>query len=83
MQYQTDTTTRRIKTTNFKNKKILALIQQIFLFEDFFHRKCCFLFLNKQGLNLISRDSCFFVLKSYFVVNSIIAKSERVALSKV
>ena len=37
----------------------------------------------EQGLNLISRSACFFVLKFYFVVNSFIAKPERVALSKI
>ena len=57
----------------FKNKKHLTLIKQIFLSEG----------LNlKQDLNLISRSASFFVIKSYFVVNSFIAKPERLALSK-
>ena len=57
----------------FKNKKHLTLIKQIFLSEG----------LNlKQDLNLISRSACFFVIKSYFVVNSFIANPERLALSK-
>ena len=65
-------------------QKALIECNKYFLYEDFLHRKqvMFFLFLSKQGLNLISRSTCFFVLKSYFVLNSRIAKPGRVALSK-
>ena len=49
----------------------------------FFIENSYFLFLHKMGLNLISRSACFFILKSNFVVNFLIAKPESVVLSKI
>ena len=41
-----------------------------------------FSFLSKQGFNIIGRSTCFFVLKSYFVLKSLIEKPGKVTLSK-
>ena len=69
----------------FSKEKALSFnTTHIFCMKIFFiENSSYFLFLSKQGLNLISRSACFFVLKSYFVVNSLTAKPERVALSKI
>ena len=66
-----------------KQKALSLNATNFFCMKIFFiENRSCFFFFSKQGLNLISRNTCFFVLKSYFVLNSRIAKPERVALSK-
>ena len=83
MQYETDTTMRR-KLLISKEKALSFNTTHIFCGKIFFiENSSYFLFLSKQRLNLISRSACFFVLESYFVVNSLTAKPERVALSKI
>ena len=67
-----------------KEKALSFNTTHIFCGKIFFiENSSYFLFLSKQRLNLISRSACFFLLKSYFVVNSLTAKPERVALSKI
>ena len=76
------TTTRRGKTTNLK-KKALSFNKNIFCMKIFFiENSSLFYSLANQGFKLISRNTCLFVFKSSFLVNSLIAKLERVAMLK-
>ena len=60
-----------------KQKALSLNATNFFCMKIFFiENRSCFFFFSKQGLNLISRSTCFFVLKSYFVLNSRIAKPE-------
>ena len=78
----TDTTTRQRKTTNFKNKSPQLPHSKYFL-QEYFFTAPNFNYQAKKRLKLISKKStCFCAFKSFFVVNSFIVKSERVALSK-
>ena len=43
---------------------------------------CMKIFFIENSFFIFKQSACFFALKSYFIVNSLIAKPERVALSK-
>ena len=65
-----------------KQKALSFITQQIFFVWGFSLWKITQFFYSKanQGLKLISRSTYFFVLKSSFDMNSLIAKLESVAL---
>ena len=65
-----------------KQKALSFITQQVFFVWGFSLWKITQFFFSKanQGLKLTSRSTYFFVLKSSFDMNSLIAKLERVAL---